>query len=279
MKKILLGLSLLFTLSTFAQENAPRVQTESGVVRGAIEDNVAIFKGIPYAAAPIGEFRWRAPQPVQSWTGEKDASTFCKDCGQAGHQNLVPIMIGSNSAEVPQGFVNATTKEELYTKFSPLQEDLKKAYDPDSTTDFAKMLSLINTDKVWAEPARFTARAFESKKTPAYIYLFSYLSEANKQRMRFGAAHASEIAYAFNTLRNRDGSPMASKDLAIANLMHSYWANFAKTGNPNGENLPLWPRNTKNEILEFQSDGSTIAKKEPNEARLNVMEKISELKK
>jgi para-nitrobenzyl esterase len=198
---------------------------------------------------------------------------------KAGRQNLVPIIIGSNSAEVPQGFVNATSKEELYTKFNPLQDELKNAYDPDGSTEFAKMLSFINTDKVWAEPARFTARAFESKKIPAYVYLFSYVSEANKQRMRFGAAHASEIAYAFNTLRNRDGSPVASKDLAVANLMHSYWANFAKTGNPNGENLPLWPENKQNEILEFQSDGSANAKKEPNEARLNVMEKASELKK
>ena len=38
------------------------------------------------------------------------------------------------------------------------------------------MLTMVNTDKVWAEPARFTARAFVAKGAPAYLYRFSYVS-------------------------------------------------------------------------------------------------------
>ena len=74
------------------------------------------------------------------------------------------------------------------------------AYDPDGTTEFAEMLTMVNTDKVWAEPARFTARAFVAKGTPAYLYLFSYVSPSMRQRMRYGAAHGSEIPYVFGTL-------------------------------------------------------------------------------
>ena len=82
---------------------------------------------------------------------------------EAGRQARVPLMIGSNSAEVPAGFVNANSKEELLSLFGSLRDEAIKAYDPDGTTEFAKMLTMVNTDKVWAEPARFTARAFVAK--------------------------------------------------------------------------------------------------------------------
>ena len=119
---------------------------------------------------------------------------------EAGRQARVPLIIGSNSAEVPAGFVNANSKEELLSLFGSLRDEAIAAYDPDGTTDFAGMLTMVNTDKVWAEPARFTANAWAAKGDPAYIYLFSYVPASMQQRMRFGAPHGSEIAYVFNNL-------------------------------------------------------------------------------
>jgi para-nitrobenzyl esterase len=194
---------------------------------------------------------------------------------EAGRLPRVPIIIGSNSAEVPAGFVNATSKEELLTLFGSLRDEAIKAYDPDGKTEFAEMLTMVNTDKVWAEPARFTANAFITRDVPAYIYLFSYVSESMQERMRYGAAHGSEIPYVFNNLRGRNGATVAPRDQEVARMMNTYWANFAKTGDPNGKGLPKWPvyNPKKNEILEFRSDGSAVGAPDPKKARLDVIEK------
>jgi len=192
---------------------------------------------------------------------------------KAGRQARVPIIIGSNSAEVPAGFVNANSKEELLSLFGNLRDRATAVYDPDGTTDFARMLTMVNTDKVWAEPARLTARAFVAKGAPAYIYLFSYVSPSMQGRMPYGAAHASEIPYVFNSLSSR-GATEAPEDQQVARMMNAYWANFAKTGDPNGPGLPSWPLYDpqKNEILEFQSDGALVGKPDPKKARLDLIE-------
>ncbi len=200
---------------------------------------------------------------------------------EAGRQPKVPLVIGSNSAEVPAGFVNARSKEELLSLFGGAKDQAKAAYDPAGAADFAEMLAMVNTDKVWAEPARFTARAFAAKGAPAYVYLFSYVSPAMRQRMRFGAAHASEIPYVFGSLGGRGGAAVDPQDREVARVMNTYWANFAKTGDPNGEGLPAWPVYSpeKDEILEFRLDGSAVGAPDPKKARLDVMEKAAKAPK
>ncbi|WP_432534427.1 carboxylesterase/lipase family protein [Kineococcus arenarius] len=60
----------------------PVVTTEDGDVRGTLKAQYAEFKGIPYAKAPVGELRWRAPQEPDSWPGVRDATQFGGSCTQ-----------------------------------------------------------------------------------------------------------------------------------------------------------------------------------------------------
>lgn len=192
---------------------------------------------------------------------------------ESGRSPNVPLIIGSNSAEVSGGFVNARSKEELLLLFGDDKDEAAAAYDPDGTIEFEEMLTMVNTDKVWAEPARFTARTFAAKGTPVYTYLFSYVSDSMSSRMPYGAAHASEIPYVFDNLKGRNGNSKPEKDQEIARMMNTYWANFAKTGDPNGDELPTWPifQNEKELILEFKADATAVGISDPKKARLDVM--------
>jgi para-nitrobenzyl esterase len=79
MRLALLALALLTAVTAQAQT----VITVSGPVRGSTEATVSAFEGIPYAAPPVGENRWRAPQPVAGWQALRDATHYGADCAQA----------------------------------------------------------------------------------------------------------------------------------------------------------------------------------------------------
>jgi para-nitrobenzyl esterase len=65
-------LSLFFIFASSQIIAQPIVQTQSGKISGAmLSDDIRVFKGIPFAAAPVGELRWKAPQPVKPWTDVK----------------------------------------------------------------------------------------------------------------------------------------------------------------------------------------------------------------
>jgi para-nitrobenzyl esterase len=60
--------------------SAPVVTTSSGTVEGMAENGLLVFKGIPYAAAPVGEARWKPPQPAAHWEGVLKAKDFGPAC-------------------------------------------------------------------------------------------------------------------------------------------------------------------------------------------------------
>ena len=72
----------LLAASSAGVSAADQVKTANGVVEGAEENGVRAFKGIPFAAPPVGDLRWKPPQPVQNWTGVRQATQFGPRCMQ-----------------------------------------------------------------------------------------------------------------------------------------------------------------------------------------------------
>lgn len=83
MRRILLlaGAMLMSATAAVGQER-PTVKIASGAVQGASEPGVQVFRGIPYAAPPVGDLRWRPPAPVAAWSGTRDASRYGAACMQ-----------------------------------------------------------------------------------------------------------------------------------------------------------------------------------------------------
>jgi para-nitrobenzyl esterase len=88
----------LATTSTYAKvpfnEPRPIIQIANGKLQGVERDGMVMFKNIPYAAPPVGELRWRPPQPPKNWSGVRDASKYGEACPQ-------PLVFGYTNELVP----------------------------------------------------------------------------------------------------------------------------------------------------------------------------------
>ena len=81
---VLLFLGAASPARTFPAPAVPPlvVNTAGGEVEGSLDDDVVSFKGIPYAAPPVGDLRWRSPQPALQWPGVRKTKTYGKACMQ-----------------------------------------------------------------------------------------------------------------------------------------------------------------------------------------------------
>ena len=80
----LFSLMMVAAAPAAAASDPSLVRTVNGVVKGIVNSNNRQFLGIPYAAPPVGNLRWQAPQPPASWSGIRDATHFSNICIQVG---------------------------------------------------------------------------------------------------------------------------------------------------------------------------------------------------
>ena len=189
----------------------------------------------------------------------------------AGRQAHVPVIIGATSADI--GFLKADTKDEAFASFGAGAAAARAAYDPDGGRELRRITAEIAGDRTMVEPARFVASTLAHQGIPTYEYRFSYVAEGMASEWKSGAPHATDVPYVMNTVAAKYQGRLTAKDAAIAEQINSYWANFAKTGNPNGAGLPVWPVYDpgKDQIMDFAADGRPAAVVDPWRARLDVI--------
>lgn len=77
-------LSMFVTTFAIAQQPAP-VKVEEGLVQGTAEEGLTVYRGIPFASPPVGNLRWRSPEPAAKWQGVKQADKFAPGPIQGGN--------------------------------------------------------------------------------------------------------------------------------------------------------------------------------------------------
>ena len=110
--------------------------------------------------------------------------------------------------------------------------------------------------------ARKLSGAIADKGVPVYEYRFSYVAESIGKP---GAGHATDIPFFFDTTAVKYGDKTTPRDVAMGRTISAYVVNFARTGDPNGKGLPVWPRYGRagDPIMDFAESGQAVPQRDP----------------
>lgn len=156
-------------------------------------------------------------------------------------------MAGSNSNESTLMPFIGMTKDSLLNPLGDKLAAVRAVYDVDSKIDDDEFVRQFFSDALFASGAQGFAHYAAKTGEKAYVYHFRYIADALRKRDP-GVGHGGEVFYVFGLhgfSQTPRGAMLASfvtdKDKQMIGLVQSYWTNFAKTGDPNGLNLPQWP--------------------------------------
>jgi para-nitrobenzyl esterase len=161
-----------------------------------------------------------------------------------GKQNDVPVLTGANLGELggisgSQAPVTAASfAERARRQYGPMADEFLKLYPAGTDEQAARAQSESSRDQALVSMYLWARERAKTSRTPAFTYLWDH-TLPGPDADRYGAFHTSEVPYVLNTLSMSD-RPFTAKDRAIADMMSSYWANFAAKGDPNGTGVPAW---------------------------------------
>jgi para-nitrobenzyl esterase len=175
---------------------------------------------------------------------------------EKGAQSHIPVLAGWNADEnktsillAPQRPTAKRFAEEALARFGNEAPEFLKLY-PAATNQEALLSAeaLAGDDFIAFSTWKWTDIQAKTGDAPVYQYRFDQNPAVKPGAMidslpasEAGARHACEIQYVFETLKFEEGVPWTAADFKVSEEMASYWTNFAKTGNPNGDDLPKWP--------------------------------------
>lgn len=192
-----------------------------------------------------------------------------------GRQRAVPLIVGATTADLSLEF--GTDKDARFAKFGQAEAEARRLYDATGTTPMEGINRAIGGDQNMVEPARFIARSMASKGVPVFQYRFGYVAEEKRAASPWGADHSAEVAYVFDRL-NAVLDRATGQDESVARRLADSWANFARSGDPNGGGALAWPRYDveTDRLMTVRTSGDFVAEPDPLRARLDFVQRVAE---
>ena len=164
----------------------------------------------------------------------------------AGKQAHIPLLAGWNHDEggPPRDSVTLQTYRETATAtWGSRAGDFLKAYPATTDAEARRSTADMMADRfIAASTWEWIEAQIQTGSAPVYRFRFDRPSPGDRYHPAgAGAFHSSEIEYVFGNLNVRPAAPWRDEDYKLSQLVQTYWINFARTGNPNGDGLPPWP--------------------------------------
>lgn len=221
---------------------------------------------------------WFLPQDLYTTYAQGKQNDIALITGGTNDEGGNIASAGGEPLRPPDSLVtyNAWMKQTFGNKADALLKAYPASNDAQAKQAYHDVYRDINFagHRTWAELQSTTGKA------PVWIYIFSHMppfvegGNGNNPGGQRGAVHFSEVIYVFNNLRMRD-RPWTDVDRKVADTMATYWTNFAKTGNPNGEGLTQWPvYNPKDEF--WLNIGDTSRMERFNSAGVDLIAAVQE---
>jgi para-nitrobenzyl esterase len=188
-----------------------------------------------------------------------------------GATQNVPLIIMTNSGDA--GSAPGDSIDALFAGFGRDADKARAAYMKDGTKSLAELKGEVGRDRTHLEPSRFVASMNTLRGNPTYVGRFSYVATSLRSQRKL-VPHATELPFVFDTVKAKYGAATTDKDEAAAHAVLTYYANFAKTGDPNGSGLPAWPKfdPAADVLMNFTMDDGPVAMKDPFHDRLDATE-------